>query len=230
MTTIQCEGSDPTRLGLRERKKQRTRQLIADTAAKLFAEAGYEQVAVIDVARAAEVAEKTVYNYFPTKEHLVLDRDEVLRDRLVGLVRSRPAGVSPAGAIRQAALDFVEEIRSIPDDQIRGGLGYLAAISPAVRRLSLEMTDRHADAIAVAIVDTTDGIDPSLAKMQAIALAWVFQTITDETGRRSRDGQRPTTISDELGHVVAALVDDLDRWLSRPASHHQTEARTVQTW
>jgi hypothetical protein len=46
-------------LGLRERKKQRTRQLIADTAARLFAERGYEHVAVSDVARAAEVSEPT---------------------------------------------------------------------------------------------------------------------------------------------------------------------------
>ena len=51
-------------IGLRELKKARTRQLIADTAARLFAERGYEHVAVTDVARAAEVAEQTVYNYF----------------------------------------------------------------------------------------------------------------------------------------------------------------------
>src|SRR5438309_2072300 len=62
--------------GLRERKKARTRQLIADTAARLFAERGYEQVAVSEVAREAEVAEQTLYNYFPTKEHLVTDRED----------------------------------------------------------------------------------------------------------------------------------------------------------
>ena len=47
-------------IGLREQKKARTRRLIADTAARLFAERGYEHVAVTDVARAAEVAEQTV--------------------------------------------------------------------------------------------------------------------------------------------------------------------------
>ena len=54
--------------GLREIKKARTRRHIAATAARLFAERGYEHVAVADVARAAEVAEQTVYNYFPAKE------------------------------------------------------------------------------------------------------------------------------------------------------------------
>jgi AcrR family transcriptional regulator len=62
--------------GLRERKKARTRQVIADAAARLFAERGYERVAVSDVARAAEVSEQTVYNYFQTKEQLVVDRDQ----------------------------------------------------------------------------------------------------------------------------------------------------------
>src|ERR1700737_4283873 len=81
-------------IGLRERKKERTRRHIADSAARLFAERGYEQVAVGDVARKAEVAEQTVYNYFPTKEQLVIDRDQRVRDRLCELIRSRPAATS----------------------------------------------------------------------------------------------------------------------------------------
>ena len=198
--------------GLRERKKQRTRQLIADTAARLFAEHGYEHVAVSDVARAAEVSEPTVYNYFPTKDQLVLDRDEELRDRLTQLIRARSPGVSPAAALRQEALGFVDGIRAIPADQTRGGLGYLAAISPTVRRLSLEMTDRIADAIAVALADTTTNLSMPSAKVHAIALAWVFQTITDETGRRSLEGQHPTQIADDLGPIIEGIIDELDRW------------------
>src|SRR6185312_6811534 len=139
--------------GLRERKKRRTRELIATTAARLFAEHGFEQVSVLDVAAAAEVSEQTVYNYFPTKRALVLDRDEDLRDQLTTLIASRPSGVSPAAAIRDIAVAMVEELRTMNDTQVRGGLGYLSTRSPAVRRLALEMTDRHADAIAAVLAD-----------------------------------------------------------------------------
>src|ERR1700735_1439514 len=98
--------------GLRERKKARTRQVIADAAARLFAERGYEQVAVSDVAREAEVAEQTVYNYFPTKEQLVMDRDQLVRDRLSDLIRSRPTGMTPSAAVRDFILDQIEQIRN----------------------------------------------------------------------------------------------------------------------
>ena len=74
--------------GLRERKKARTRQVIADAAARLFAQRGYEQVAVSDVAREAGVSEQTVYNYFQTKEQLVTDRDQQVQDELSRMIRT----------------------------------------------------------------------------------------------------------------------------------------------
>jgi Transcriptional regulator len=100
--------------GLRERKKARTRQVIADAAARLFAQRGYEQVAVSDVAREAEVSEQTVYNYFQTKEQLVTDRDQLVQDELSRLIRTRAPGTTPAAAIREFVLDTVEGIRRIP--------------------------------------------------------------------------------------------------------------------
>lgn len=200
--------------GLRERKKQQTRSQIAAAAARLFAARGYERVTVADVARAADVSEQTVYNYFPAKEDLVLDQDEALRDRLVALVRDRAPGVSPAAAIRAEALGFVDGLAPMPPDQVRGGLGYLAAVSPAIRRLSLEMTDRHAEAMAAAIMPSVPDANPLLVRVQATALAWVFQTITDETGRRCRAGQSPAAIAAGLRPLIVALIDDLDRWLS----------------
>jgi AcrR family transcriptional regulator len=83
-----------TEVGLRERKKQRTRELIADTAWRLFAERGFDHVPVAEVAGAAEVSEATVFNYFPTKEDLVFHRMEAFEQELLGAIRDRPEGES----------------------------------------------------------------------------------------------------------------------------------------
>jgi len=203
--------------GLRELKKERTRRHIADTAARLFAEHGYENVAVTDVARAAEVTEQTVYNYFPVKEQLVTDRDQQVQDRLSDLIRSRPPGVTAAAAVRDYVLGATAGIRDIAPGQWRGELGYLAAVSPAVRRLALEMTDRQAAAIAAAISDTS-AVPPEIAKLQGIALAGVFQIIISESGRRTLEGQSQAQIAGELHSVAENLLDELDRWFSVPAS------------
>jgi AcrR family transcriptional regulator len=199
--------------GLRERKKARTRRHIADTAARLFAERGYEHVAVTDVAHEAEVAEQTVYNYFPAKEQLVTDRYQQIQDRLCDLIRSRPPAITPAAAIRDFVLESVAGIRSIPPELWRGELGYLAAISPTVRRLALELIDRQAAAIAGAISDTT-AVPPEIAQLQGMALASVFQIIISEAGQRTRDGQSQAKIAGELYQIVENVLDELDRWLS----------------
>ena len=202
-----------TETGLRERKKARTRRLIADTAARLFSERGYENVAVSDVAREAEVAEQTVYNYFPTKERLVTDRDEQLHDRLTDLVRSRASGVTPAAAIRDFVLRSVEGIPAIPPEVWRGELGHLAAISPTVHRLALEAVDRLAVGLATAISESSN-VPPEIARLQGIALASVNQIIIDEAGRRTRAGQSQARIARELYPMIENVLDDLDRWLS----------------
>jgi AcrR family transcriptional regulator len=202
-----------TTTGLRDLKKARTRRLIADTAARLFAERGYERVTVTDVAREAEVAEQTVYNYFPTKEQLVTDREQQVQERLCDLIRSRPPGVTAAAAIRGFVLEAVTGIRSIPPEIWRGELGYLAAISPTIHRLVLELSDRQAAALAAAISDTT-AVAPEVARLQGIALAAVFQIIIIDAGRRTRDGQSQAEIADELRPVVENILDELDRWLS----------------
>ena len=165
------------------------------------------------MARAAEVSEQTVYNYFQTKEQLVTDRDQLVQDELSRLIRTRAAGTTPAAAIRDFVLDTVEGIRRIPAGQWRGELGYLAAISPTVRRLALEMSDRQATALAAAITET-DAVAPEIAKLRGIALASVFQIIITEAGRRTRQGQSQNQIADQLRPAIEAVLDDLDAWLT----------------
>jgi AcrR family transcriptional regulator len=94
-------GAQP---GLRERKKQRTRQLIADTAWRLFADRGFDRVTVAEVAREAQVAEATVFNYFPTKEDLFYHRLEAFEAGLVEAVAAREAGEPALAAVRRYLL------------------------------------------------------------------------------------------------------------------------------
>lgn len=82
--------------GLREQKKQATRKRISDIATRLFAERGFDAVTVEDVARAAEVSKMTVFNYFPRKEDLVVDRDA----ELLALVRDAMAADDPLAGLR----------------------------------------------------------------------------------------------------------------------------------
>ena len=113
-----------------------------------------------------------------------------------------------------------------PRNQWRGELGYLAAISPAVHRLALETTDRHAAAIAAAIADTAE-VAPEIARLQGMALAGVFQVIISEAGNRTRQGQSQAKIADELYPIIGRTVDELDRWFqaSEPSSRAKADGR-----
>ncbi len=125
--------------GLRERKKALTRQRLSDTATQMFLERGFDDVRVTEVAAACDVSEKTVYNYFPTKESLVLDRWESTAKALrAGLA---DAGTHPVDAVRRilagelAALTGWLESQSDPNaaaESVRL-FGRLIATTPALR-------------------------------------------------------------------------------------------------
>src|SRR3984893_15755215 len=89
--------------GLRERKKRLLRQQLSDTATRMFMERGFDAVRVTEIAEACGVSEKTVFNYFPTKESLILDRLESTMAALrSGLTQP---GVEPA----EAALQILDD-------------------------------------------------------------------------------------------------------------------------
>jgi AcrR family transcriptional regulator len=92
-------------MGLRELKKEQTRQLIAGTAWRLFADRGFDKVTVAEIAREAQVAEATVFNYFPTKEDLFYSRFEAFSARLADAVRDRDPGEAALAAFRRALLE-----------------------------------------------------------------------------------------------------------------------------
>ena len=92
-------------LGLRERKKRQTRQLIFDTAHRLFGERGFESVTVAEIAHAAEVSEVTVFNYFPTKEDLFFGGMQFFEEQLIEAVRNRARGESAVSAFRRRVME-----------------------------------------------------------------------------------------------------------------------------
>jgi AcrR family transcriptional regulator len=139
-----------TELGLRELKKQRTRQHIADTARRLFLERGFDDVPVAEIARAAEVSEATVFNYFPTKEDLVFNRMEVFEEELLEAIRDR----SERESIVQAFGRFVLRPRGfLASDEPAATEGMRATArlitgSPALLAREREILDRYTDALA----------------------------------------------------------------------------------
>ncbi|GIE89623.1 TetR/AcrR family transcriptional regulator [Actinoplanes regularis] len=94
--------------GLRERKKQETRQRLADLATAMFIERGFDNVSVAEVAEAAGVSKVTVFNYFPRKEDLFFDRTPEFAELLTSAVRSRDAETTPLAAIRELVLGLFD--------------------------------------------------------------------------------------------------------------------------
>src|SRR5262245_58126739 len=175
-----------TELGLRERKKQQTRQLIADTARRLFAERGFERVSVAEIAREANVSEPTVFNYFPTKEDLVYSGLERFEDDLLTAIRDRPAGET----IVQAFGRFILQRRGFlaaTDAQAEARLleiSRMIAQSPALRAREREILDRYTDSLATLIAEEThaDADDPR-PSVAARALIGVHRTLIDHVRR-----------------------------------------------
>jgi AcrR family transcriptional regulator len=169
---------------LRVRKKAKTRDLLVQTAAGLFHKRGFEAVTVSEIARAAEVSEQTVYNYFATKEALVLDEDDAYAAHFVAVVRERPSKMSAVEAVRRDALQFLQRMIDRPASRYRrGGMPYLVVNSPPVRRAWLAACDQHAKAVAAVLVaDKRAALSQGAANIVATSLLSVFRVIVDEVG------------------------------------------------
>ncbi len=109
--------NDP-REGLRERKRRLTRQLISDAATAMFAIRGFDNVRVAEVADRVGVSEKTVYNYFPTKESLVLDTADETIERVASALRERRPDESLTEAVVRALKEDMERFEQAPDELI----------------------------------------------------------------------------------------------------------------
>jgi AcrR family transcriptional regulator len=159
-------------VGLRECKKLRTRQEIADQAMRLFAARGFERVTVAEVAAAAGVSDKTVFNYFPTKEDLFFDevprREAALRDA----IRNRAPGVTILGALKRLQEEQCPRLCS-------PGFATFARIiedSPALKAKELEMMARFVHVLTQELT-TELGLDDRDARIAAGLLVSVHRLL-----------------------------------------------------
>jgi len=138
--------------GLRERKKERTRQLIGEVAHRLFMERGFDAVTVADVAREADVSVGTVFNYFPTKEELFYSGMEAFEEQLVDAVRERLPGQTVLEAFSSFVLAGTSRLASEEVADVIASAARVVEASPALqareRQIVAEFTGELADLIA----------------------------------------------------------------------------------
>ncbi|MBG0565009.1 TetR/AcrR family transcriptional regulator [Actinoplanes aureus] len=174
--------------GLRERKKQQTREHISHQATRLFLERGFDNVTIAEVAAAAQVAKMTVTNYFPRKEDLALDLQEAYVQGPAVTVRERGPGESALSALHDSLLASVAA-----HDPVIGFSGpafaRMVAGSPALTGRLREFHDERERALARALAEETGttaaDIRPRVAAMQ---LGGVLRLLFEETQRRTLDG------------------------------------------
>src|SRR4051812_29108469 len=167
--------------GLRERKKRQTREAIAAAAMGLFQARGFDDVTVAEVAEAADVSEKTVFNHFPAKEDLVFFRAD---DRLVeraDAIRNRPPGVPVSrlfAAETMAFLDMIEAGRT----EVFMTVPRLVRSSPALRARLLVAFEHEAIELTAAVSDDEDDLE---AAAVIRALVWAHRVIQRTAMKRA---------------------------------------------
>jgi AcrR family transcriptional regulator len=167
-------------VGLRERKKARLRETIAATAIRLFLESGFDQVSITDIAREADVARRTLFHYFPTKEDLVLQRFADHEDEAARIVRARRPDQPPLDALREALLEALRQRdpnTGLNDDpEIMAFLRLISGTESLAARL-LRYTSRGMDALAEALRES--GLDALTARLAAAQVIVVQRELAD---------------------------------------------------
>ncbi len=206
-----------TQPGLRERKKQRTRDLIADTARRLFAERGFDAVPVSEIAREAEVSEATVFNYFATKEDLVYYRLEGFEDELLSAIRARQPGVS----VLEAFGRFITTPRGLLDARDPAKVEHLAAItrliveSTALLAREQQIYARYTNALAELLSnEARTGQGDMRPWVVARAMVGLHQAAVDYSRREILAGTRNPTLARRVHRQTERALELLSKGLA----------------
>lgn len=206
-------------MGLRELKKEQTRRLIADTAWRLFADRGFDQVTVAEIAREAQVAEATVFNYFSSKEDLFYWPLEAFGARLVEAVGERPPGEPAVTAFRRALLADggllaqAEGGAAQAADRLRT-VNRVIAGSAALRAREQQAINRTVDALAAVLAaDIGAPAGDPMPQVAANALMGVHRALLDYGRRRVLSGDDLTGLAAEVRQHTAAAFALLEHGL-----------------
>jgi AcrR family transcriptional regulator len=144
--------------GLRERKKRAAREAIATTARRLFADRGFDAVTVAEIAAAADVSEKTVFNHFTTKEDLAFAGREEGLERLVADIAGRPPRASVLDVFRTTTDTMIDDLVGGGDDNFLAVSKIISGSRALQERLAMGWEDEAA-ALTAVIVETSGAAD-----------------------------------------------------------------------
>ena len=200
--------------GLRERKKRRTRRDISDVATRLFFEHGFEAVTLAQIAEAAEVSVKTIFNHFGSKEDVYFDRADELRAALVEAVGARPPGTRVLESLRALLADNRAPFPGVGWGPLSDPAGYeeLRAFlatqdrSPALRARRLTLVEEIGGELTGVLAGELgrDPGDPSLLSLAATIVAALH--LRDRTLRAAMAEGAPAA---EVERRVRAVVEDV---------------------
>jgi AcrR family transcriptional regulator len=206
-------------LGRRARKKQATGELIAETARALFVTRGFEKVSVAEIARAADVAETTVFNYFPRKEDLVYWRTDAFEAELLEAVRTRPSGETVVDAFGR----FVSKPRGLLAEtepavvERLAGIARMITDSPDLLAREREIFDRYTASLAELLAaEAGPSVGYVSSWVAANALIGVHRAITDHTRAQVNAGVRnqalARSVRAQARRAVATVARGLATW------------------
>jgi AcrR family transcriptional regulator len=224
-TYVPASADRSLTLGRRERKKNQTRELIAETARRLFAERGFDHVSIAEIARQADVSETTVFNHFRTKEDLVYWRMDTFEDELVGAIRQRAFGESiltafgrfvlaPRGLLAQTDPDAVEQL---------AGLTRMITESPALLAREHEIMARYTESLAALLADETRARPGDVAPwVAANALMGVHRALLAYTRAQIVAGRRNPALARAVRTQGRDALATLERGLGDYGVHLTT--------
>ena len=195
-------------MGLRDLKKQQTRQAIADMALRLFMKRGFDHVTVAEVAEEAGVSEKTVFNYFHSKEDLFFDEVDEREAALVAAIRDRRPDESILAALRRSQLAGCGRMCSAGF----AGFARLIEESQALRAKELEVMARSSAGLAAALQDELGcaDLDARVAASLIVGVHWQFFVIARQRALAGRHGPAATRrLRADLAHAYELLESGL---------------------